>query len=135
MRKFIRHPSDIPLEYTIEEARIHKKNFLKNVSESGLCFRTIDPLYKGVFINVTIPIIAPPFKALGLVVWSRRLHDVYDVGVRFENSVGDFTLRMVEQLCHIEQYKIEVLKKEGRTLSGQEAAKEWIEQNADEFPE
>jgi hypothetical protein len=41
---------------------------------------------------------------------------------------------MVEQVCHIEQYKADVLKKEGRELTGEEAAKEWILKYAKDFP-
>ena len=45
-----------------------------------------------------------------------------------------FRARMVEQVCHIEQYKHQVLKKEGRKLSGEEAALEWIQKYAPQFP-
>jgi hypothetical protein len=42
---------------------------------------------------------------------------------------------LVEQVCHIEQYKKEVFLKEGRLLSGDEAAAEWIEKFANQFPQ
>ena len=42
---------------------------------------------------------------------------------------------MVEQICHIEQYRREVLKKEGRRLSSEEAASEWIVKYASDFPD
>ena len=41
---------------------------------------------------------------------------------------------MVEQLCHIEHYRNEVNRKEGRDISSEEAATEWIAQFADKFP-
>ncbi len=42
--------------------------------------------------------------------------------------------RMVEQICHIEQYKNEILKAEGRQLDSKQAALEWIQKFASEFP-
>ena len=45
-----------------------------------------------------------------------------------------FIYSMVEQVCHIEQYKKEVLKNEGQGLSGEEAAVEWITKYAKDFP-
>ncbi len=41
---------------------------------------------------------------------------------------------MIEQVCYIEQYRKEVLKKEGRKLSGEEAAMEWVEKYAKDSP-
>ncbi|MBA1333327.1 pilus assembly protein PilZ, partial [Candidatus Endoriftia persephone str. Guaymas] len=39
-----------------------------------------------------------------------------------------------EQVCQIEQYKQQILEQDGRKLSGEEAAMEWIENFADRFP-
>ena len=41
---------------------------------------------------------------------------------------------MVEQICHIEHYKSEVLAREGRHLDGEQAAREWIQKFAHGFP-
>ena len=46
-----------------------------------------------------------------------------------------FAVRMIEQVCHIEQYRQQVSKKEGRELSRDGAALEWITQHAALFPE
>ena len=45
-----------------------------------------------------------------------------------------FRLRMIEQICHIEHYRNEMLKQQGRELSIEEAAQEWISRYAGEFP-
>ena len=45
-----------------------------------------------------------------------------------------FRARMVEQVCHIEQYRHEILKNEGRKLSSEAAALEWIQKYAPLFP-
>jgi hypothetical protein len=56
------------------------------------------------------------------------------VGVRFEDRDTAISVRMVEQVCHIEQYKLQVRETEGRELTGEQAAMEWIEKHAHEFP-
>jgi hypothetical protein len=45
-----------------------------------------------------------------------------------------FILRMVEHICYIEHSRRTVRESQGRTLSSQEAAIEWIEYYADIFP-
>jgi len=45
-----------------------------------------------------------------------------------------FRLRMIEQICQIEHYRKEVKLVEGRDLSAEEAASEWISRYASDFP-
>jgi len=40
---------------------------------------------------------------------------------------------MIEQLCHIERYRWKVQKEEGRLLTSEEAAVEWISRYAGVF--
>ncbi len=134
MRHFIRHPSDIPIDFDLGEIVADNHDCLKNISDGGLCFianQWIDP---GTVIHVAISITPPEFHASGITVWCKALDDCYEVGVRFEDAGDGFALRMVEQVCHIEQYKQDVLKKEGRRLTGEQAAIEWIERYAAAFP-
>ena len=56
------------------------------------------------------------------------------MGVEFLDRDDSFRARMVEQVCHIEQYKRQVLETEGRVLNGEQAAKEWIRRYAASFP-
>ena len=134
MRQFIRHPSDIPIEYNLVDVVEHTEESLMNISEGGLCFRSKDPIDSGSAIHIKISIHKPEFEAKGIVVWCRRTNGHYDVGVSFSDTHTEFRVRMVEQVCYIEQYKKEVLEKEGGVLSGKEAAFEWIEKHANSFP-
>ena len=47
----------------------------------------------------------------------------------------DRLVRDSTQLCHIEHYKQMVLRTQGRSLSGQQAALEWISKFAEQFPQ
>ncbi|HBU69660.1 MAG TPA: pilus assembly protein PilZ [Elusimicrobia bacterium] len=135
MRTFIRHPSDIPLEIHFDPALQKSLNYIRNISSSGVCFSSSEPLKEGAVITVKIPVIKPPFETLAKVVWCRPDGNKYDVGVEFIGGDDMFKVKMVEQVCHIEHYRQEVLRKEGRAISGTEAAAEWISKFAENFLE
>jgi hypothetical protein len=134
MRRFIRHPSDIPIHYTVVENGTRNTNALKNISQGGLCFLSPVHIEPGCVIRVNIASGQPPFEVTGTVVWCSRTNHHYDMGVKFDDASVEFAVRMVEQVCHIEQYREYVLKSEGRRMSGEEAAAEWIAKFAENFP-
>ncbi|MBD3314701.1 MAG: PilZ domain-containing protein [Chitinivibrionales bacterium] len=135
MRQYIRHPADIPIECVVLGKTAKKRERLKNVSSGGLCFEAGRAFKPGSKVAVRIPHIKPTFVAHGIVVWCNTLPSGAEVGVRFDDKATAFILRMVEQLCHIEHYRNEVLHIEGRAISGEEAAREWIAKHAETFPE
>ena len=133
-RNYIRHPSTIPIEYNLVDVVHDQKEYLKNISIGGLCFRSNKYLEKGATVLIRIPLTKPIFKETGIIVWCNKRNAHYDVGVQFTDEGTGFRVRMIEQICYIEQYKHEVFEKEGRRLSGEEAAVEWINKYAREFP-
>jgi hypothetical protein len=135
MRKFIRHPSDIPIDLVHEEGGAGRTEHLKNVSRGGIAVSAGIPQQAGSMLRLRIPHLRPPFETLGRVVWCHRGINHFDIGIEILNAEDEFRARMVEQVCHIERYKKEVLSREGRILSGEEAASEWINQYATEFPQ
>ena len=134
MRKYIRHPTDIPIEYNIGDLVTDKKEYLKDISHGGLSFQSKVFIEKGSKIMIRFPLRKPILEEEGIVMWCFKNKDQYDVGVRFKNAIDEFRIRMVEQVSYIEHYKKEVLLKEGRKLSGKEAAAEWIQKYAKDFP-
>ncbi|MCK4311787.1 MAG: PilZ domain-containing protein [Candidatus Cloacimonetes bacterium] len=134
MRKFIRHPLDIPIEYRVEKDDPHKEEFINNISEGGLSFRSKVFIKEGTEIDLRIPIRDPKLEVKALVVWCHKCKDCYDIGVKFMDISTEFRIRMVEQVCYIEHYRREVLEKEGRKLTGHQAAIEWVKKYADKFP-
>jgi len=134
MRKYIRHPSDIPIEYKPGRTASNNKSLLNNISKGGLSFMADTCLEPGTPVAIRIPIRKPAFREIGVVVWCRKKNGEYEVGVMFRDEATEFRLRMVEQICHIEHYKAEVMEREGRRLTGAEAASEWIKRYAGNFP-
>ena len=135
MREYIRHPSEIPIEFDVAEPKEHQAEYLSNVSLGGLSFRSTTAVEIGRTISIFISFVLPKFEAHGRVVWCRKVKKGYEMGVEFIDMDEAFRARMVEQVCHIEAYKIKVYKKEGRQLSSEEAAAEWIRKYAGEFPQ
>jgi hypothetical protein len=133
MRTFIRHPSDIPIEILTEGPGGSVEQPLNNVSVGGLAFTTSSAIPENSIIRVKIPLVHPTFEARGKVAWCREEDGHFDVGIEFVETQDGFRIRMVEQICHIEHYKKEVQEKEGRMLSGKEAALEWISKYAGSF--
>ena len=133
MRKYIRHPADIPISYKLNDIVAHKEEYLKNISVGGLCFRASRYLDAGTLISIQIPLTRPEFQGQGRVNWCRPNNGYYDVGVEFLDENTQFRARMIEQVCYIEHYKREVQRSEGRRLSSEEAAIEWIRKYAKEF--
>jgi hypothetical protein len=133
MRRYIRHPSSIPIEFALGSGAVGKE-YLKNVGHGGLCFRAHLKIKPGCGIHMLIPVGKESFEADGVVAWCHAAGKGFEVGVRFLRDASTFALRMVEQICHIEQYRRDILEMEGRRLTSEQAATEWIGRFAARFP-
>ena len=135
-RRFIRHPSDIPIvaDYKLPRLKAAESERLKNISAGGLSFLSGSRLDVGVVVRILIPVVNPAFEIAARVVWCARTNGTFDVGVEFLEPDTVFEARMIEQVCHIEHYKRQVFEKEGRVLTNQQASLEWIAKCAADFP-
>lgn len=139
MRSYIRHPVDIPIScqpaapgdgHTMAAQHPH----LKDVSAGGLSFFSTVALGVGSTVCIHIDVVKPPFDAEARVTWCHPEADGFLVGLSFVEPDVEYQARMVEQLCHIEHYRKTVARVEGRQLTPQQAAMEWIEKYARDFP-
>ena len=134
MRSYIRHPSDIPIEFSRERVSPVETEQLQDISCGGLSFTAHASIEPDVLIRVRIPYVEPAFEARCRVSWCRWTQGQYLIGVEFMDAQDEYRARMVEQICHIEHYKKQVFEREGRILSGEQAAREWIRKFAKDFP-
>lgn len=136
MREFIRHPTSVPFQLDKLDGEInHGISTLNNVSFGGVSCLCSEPIQEGTTVNMRIECINPGFEITGKAVWCRLKNDLYEIGIEFIVSKDQvFHLRMIEQICHIEHYRNEVLKNEGRDIDSEEAACEWIKKYAGNFP-
>ncbi len=135
MRSYIRHPSDIPIEYQEDKLDAGvSQECLNDISTGGLSFSSARELSPGSVISIRFSCVQPDFEARAQVAWCHREGEGFVIGVAFTESSDSFRVRMIEQICHIKHYRAEVLATEGRQLNGEQAAREWIQKFADDFP-
>lgn len=135
MREYIRHPADIPIEFQQDSPSLSHNETLANISKGGLAFHAHTALAVGAVITIRIVLQQPAYQARARVAWCRPSGAGFDIGAELLDQDDVFRSRMVEQLCYIEHYKQMVLRTQGRQLSGQQAALEWISKFAAQFPQ
>lgn len=135
-RAFIRHPIEIPIEVASQSEPEHAET-LHNLSFGGLAFGAEQPYEPGSLLGICIHAPSGPVHLAARVAWCQASPEPetgrYEIGVAFEDSLDAFRIRMVEQVCQIERYRLTVLGCEGRELTTDEAAQEWIERYAAQF--
>ncbi|HNW94464.1 MAG TPA: PilZ domain-containing protein [bacterium] len=134
-RVFLRHPSDVPIDFDLAGVVADEHEHLVDISAGGLSFHALRALPVDALITVRIPVNRPQFAAVARVVRCVPEEGRFQVGVAFLQVADGFRARMAEQVCHIEQYKREVREREGRELTGTQAALEWIGRHAADFPQ
>ncbi|MES2825246.1 MAG: PilZ domain-containing protein [Pseudomonadota bacterium] len=133
MRNYIRHSTFIPI-HVIAGEQMHNVTEALNLSAGGLSFVTHEAFKVGDIIDFKIPIVKPDYQGRAVVVWLRKQAlSEFEVGVRFTSDDEFFRTRMVEQVCQIEEYRQQILTAEGRNISSEEAALEWIAKYAKNF--
>jgi hypothetical protein len=106
---------------------------MTNISAGGLVFELLHPVEVGARLTISMQQVWPGYTARGTVAWCRQVNDGYEAGIQFNETTEAFKARMVAQFCQIEDYRRDMAESEGRLLSSEEAAREWIVQYAEEF--
>ena len=128
-------PIQVTLDWADEEVDDDSADqTLTNVSLGGLSFQSPQALDTNQRVRVSVPVLKGDNSLVGTVVWCEASKNGFEIGLQFESSKEIFRLRMIEQICHIEHYRKEVMLTEGRELSTNQAAKEWISRYAGDFP-
>lgn len=144
MRQFLRHPTDILIYLSSSSAKvgvaaIEAKSLddcaMTDVSVGGMACEVSKPLAVGQQVDICIPSVKPCYRGHGEVVWCQPCEQGFEVGVRFVDNEEAYKSRMVQQVCQIEYYKNIVFEREGRLIDSEQAALEWIEKYAADFPQ
>lgn len=89
-------------------------------------------------MHVHFPELRHPGSVRGEIVWQQVVESggalQYLHGLRFCDERAHFRARLIEQVCHIENYRRIQNRQHGRDLSPSEAAREWIARQAGRFP-
>jgi len=133
MRRFLRHPSDMPVELVLRKQAFLPKQRLNNISLGGVACDSARSFRRGTAIELRIPLFGEQARYPGVVAWCRKLVDGYVVGIAFIDEDTLFRARMVEQVCQIEHYRLQREQELGEHLPIESVAREWIAQHATEF--
>jgi c-di-GMP-binding flagellar brake protein YcgR len=87
-RRFQRIDSDLPLRYkNIKTATVPMGSLTKDISEGGIRFKTNEfiSLACRLVVEVTLPTVQRPIKAISKVAWIRKLSsgEQYELGSQF----------------------------------------------------
>jgi hypothetical protein len=134
VRKYIRHPVEIPLEYVITGESFEKRKYSQNISIGGICFRSEEKLTSGLILLIKIPSIDSKFEGVGRVIWCLDKENCFEIGVEFVDEEDAYRARLIEQICYIKKYQKDILEQEHRELSDEQAAEEWTRIFAKNFP-
>lgn len=129
---FIQHPCHIPLSVKTKPRKL--KTPSSEPAGPGLCFKSSHPYPIGSHLEIGLNLNDAPFKGDALVAWVQPEEDAFWIGVHFLGRDASYSMRMAEQICQIEHYRQDVLHNQGRRLSAEEAAAEWVDKYAARFP-
>lgn len=131
MREFTRHNAGIPIRV------IHNNDqhefILENVSLGGLACQAGLIIPVNTMLEVRMHLLLPEYVSQGRVVWCKKSDDVYELGIEHLGDKDKTRLHMIEQISNIEHYRSEIMLSEGRTLDGEQAAREWVDTHGADF--
>ena len=134
-REFFRHPIKVPIQLTRVENDTAVNARAEDLSQGGLAFLWPESIAEGTPLQLSIPIEKQLFKMKARVTHSQKDTDtgLFKTGVCFEDSVSSFRAKLAEEIIEIRQYREKMSLLRGRQLSEEEAAKTWIDRNAENF--
>ncbi len=127
-------PEGIETRLRLDTVVVGDGDYLREIGPTGLVFASRLALNSGAAIELHVPIALPALETDGRVVWCRPEQDHFIVCVEFSRRIDRFRARMIWQVYRIEHYRKTVQEREGRELTRQEAAVEWIKLYAPDFP-
>ncbi len=134
-RKFFRHPIKVPIQLTRVENDPPVNSRAVDLSQGGLAFLWTESFPEGTRLLLSIPFERQLFKMNAHVAHSERDTEtgLFKTGVRFEDSASSFHAKLAEEIIQIRQFREKMSLLRGRQFSEEEAAKIWIDRNAEDF--
>ncbi|WP_299199827.1 hypothetical protein [uncultured Amphritea sp.] len=135
-KHYLLHPADIPilLSTTQESQAVNLCHPLyREFSPARLSCPSESYIKPGSTIDICLPLSQPSLSATGYVIWCQQEQSGFLLGIGFDDPEQVYSLRMIEQICQIESYRLKQHRK-GRQLSSEQAAVEWIRLHAADFP-
>ncbi|MDD1507671.1 MULTISPECIES: PilZ domain-containing protein [Pseudomonadaceae] len=133
MRRFLRHSSNLPVELRLRRHSPSASQRLDNISLGGAACHSSHPLALGTPITLHIPLLGDQAAYPGEVAWCTKQTNNYLLGVAFSEHAPELRAHMVEEVCHLEQYRRHREQQAGQALPLELIAEEWREQRLTVF--
>ena len=137
-RCFIRHPVSMTVQCRKEGHREARANEIRDISFGGMYFISADSYAPGDIVEMEFPPLILRNKITGEIIWSSPVSlkpaIQFSNGLKFLSKRVLFMARMIEQMCCIEKYREAQIRESHRSLSGDQAAREWIRMCAARLP-
>lgn len=133
MRRFLRHPSGMPVELVLGKRRCLARQSLDNIGLGGVACNSTQRFRCGSTVQLRIPLFGEQAHCAGVVAWCRRQADSFLVGVAFIDEDTLLRARMVEQVWQIEQYRRQRERELGVQQAVELVARDWIARFASDF--
>lgn len=124
MREYERHEAGIPVKILFAGKKFDF--IIDNVSLGGMACHGSKDFRVGEEVEIEISLLNPVYASRGKIVWCKEVGDYFELGVEHQGAKDKARLDMVEQISHIEHYRADIMTAEGREISGEQAAREWI---------
>lgn len=125
-----RVPSGLSVRLRPTAAPGARPRTIQNVSLGGIACFSDEPIGTGERVAVNMTIGGQDLLLHGTVVWCRASGGRFELGLRFAEDARESRERLCRDLEEIERYRHEVLLLEGRQLSSDAAALEWMDARA-----
>ena len=134
-RRFYRHPIHCPIQVRESKENAIERFESVDISEGGLCFFCEHSLTPKTSIEVDIPIREKFFHIRARVVYSQEdtQTSLYKTGVTFEDTDSLFKAKLAEEILAIEKFREKLVRLEGREVTEEEAASQWISKYGKKF--
>lgn len=130
MRRFLRHPSTMPVQLVPRKRSCLDAQRLNDISLGGVACHCVRRFRRGTAVQMRVPLLGDQACCNGIVAWCRKQAGSYLIGVAFIDEDTLFRARMVEQLCQIEVYRREREHALGCALTMDTVATEWVAAHA-----
>jgi c-di-GMP-binding flagellar brake protein YcgR len=108
-RRYIRHPAEISVEYSVSGTPEKLTNFTKDISFGGIRFQGHSYIEPGTVLSLRFPTIHTTYKVNGRVVWCKQKKDHVEMGVEFLDENEAYRAQLIEEISHLKSRQQEAL--------------------------
>ena len=137
-RKYIRHNMEVPLHCIVRTGTAEETVGLRDISDGGASYFSPTKYERGQAIEMRVPVFPEGPRLPGNIAWAKpdpETPGAFIYGVKFADEKDKKMLRLVEMICHVMTYRAMQEHLTGHSVSADDAAREWLTEYGESFPE